>query len=243
MLHFPKSQFVKPWALISLFAVTSLALPLSALADESERYNGYVYDQARDQYCKQNDSQNGGVVMGALAGGVVGNAVSGKRNKSFGTVAGAIIGAIVGSEVSRSPKTCIDTGYGDRQTDNNDQDYRQDQAYYPADNHNQTYENNTDQAYAPPPPPPPVYYNNRAASSDYSNRPDYSASNNHYPLPQDQVYYYADGSIATNPNRVYYSYDSMPVTPPSYVNYGYYSAQTYRPRHRHHHHYKRRNRY
>lgn len=48
------------------------------------------------------DKQDTGMVVGAAAGGILGNQVGRGSGKVLATVAGAVIGGIVGSEIGRS---------------------------------------------------------------------------------------------------------------------------------------------
>ncbi len=48
------------------------------------------------------DKQDTGLVVGAAAGGILGNQVGRGSGKVLATVAGAVIGGIVGSEIGRS---------------------------------------------------------------------------------------------------------------------------------------------
>lgn len=47
-------------------------------------------------------SSGAGAVLGAIAGGLIGNSVSGYYDRGFGTVAGAGVGAVIGDSVERS---------------------------------------------------------------------------------------------------------------------------------------------
>jgi hypothetical protein len=51
------------------------------------------------------DNKTNGVVLGAVAGGALGNSVSG-HNRGAGTVIGALLGAAVGHEIGRSTDSC-----------------------------------------------------------------------------------------------------------------------------------------
>jgi len=100
------------------------------------RYDGYCYER-KDQ------AQASGTIIGAVAGGLLGNSVSNRWNRGSSTVAGALLGAVVGNSIGRSSVEC----YGGR--------------YY-------AY---TDGYYAPPPPPDGytvVYYERRPPVEYYS---------------------------------------------------------------------------
>ncbi len=75
-------------ALISTGLVaTAVAVPQTASA-----YTHYVckYEQKHDEHV--------GTVLGAVAGGLLGNSISG-HNRGLGTVAGAVAGGVVGSKM------------------------------------------------------------------------------------------------------------------------------------------------
>ena len=52
-------------------------------------------------YCKRNDGTTG-LIVGAVAGGVLGNVIDGGHSRSAGTILGAIVGGAVGSQVDRN---------------------------------------------------------------------------------------------------------------------------------------------
>lgn len=49
-------------------------------------------------YCKRNDGTTG-LIVGAVAGGVLGNAIDGGHSRSVGTILGALVGGVVGQQV------------------------------------------------------------------------------------------------------------------------------------------------
>jgi surface antigen len=49
-----------------------------------------------------NNRENGGMVVGAAAGGIIGNQVGRGKGNILATVAGVVVGGIVGSEIGRS---------------------------------------------------------------------------------------------------------------------------------------------
>ncbi len=81
------------------------------------------------------DNKTNGVVLGAVAGGALGNSVSG-HNRGAGTVIGALLGAAVGHEIGQSTQSCT---------------YEQPRTvvYQP-----QGYVTRTETVYTPAPPPP-----------------------------------------------------------------------------------------
>ena len=74
--------------LAAALAIPSLAAPMSASARS---------------YCEQraHDRKVGGTVIGALAGGLLGNAVSHGGGKTGGTILGAGAGAVIGNNMAR----------------------------------------------------------------------------------------------------------------------------------------------
>jgi len=62
--------------------------------------------------CEQHQADNraAGTVIGAIAGGLLGNAVSHGGGRTGGTVIGAVGGAVVGNQLARSNNSCPD-GY------------------------------------------------------------------------------------------------------------------------------------
>jgi Glycine zipper 2TM domain len=92
------------------------------------RYNGYYADryyregpQYRERrlsrneriyrgqdgryYCRRRDGTTG-LVVGALAGGALGNAIAPGDSQTLGTIIGAIAGAVIGREVDRGNARC-----------------------------------------------------------------------------------------------------------------------------------------
>ena len=68
-------------------------------------YAGYAYYADQCQRVKQNRNV-AGTVIGAVAGGLLGNAVASGGGKTGGTIIGAAAGAAVGSNVARSTINC-----------------------------------------------------------------------------------------------------------------------------------------
>ncbi|MFN3619204.1 glycine zipper 2TM domain-containing protein [Sphingorhabdus sp.] len=68
---------------------------------------------AQDDGCKRDG--NGriiGTAVGAGAGGVLGNVIAGRGDKTEGTIIGAIVGAVVGNQVSKSDRGDCRSAYG-----------------------------------------------------------------------------------------------------------------------------------
>ena len=62
---------------------------------------------AQDDSCRRDG--NGriiGTAVGAGAGGLLGNVIAGRGDKTEGTVIGAVIGAVIGNQVSKSESGC-----------------------------------------------------------------------------------------------------------------------------------------
>jgi len=60
----------------------------------------YYRDRARDK-CNDGD---GGTIVGAIAGGLAGNAIAGRGDRTLGTILGGAVGAIAGREIDRSDR-------------------------------------------------------------------------------------------------------------------------------------------
>jgi hypothetical protein len=52
-------------------------------------------------YCKRNDGTTG-LVVGAIAGGVLGNVIDGGHSRSVGTILGAVLGGVAGKSIDQS---------------------------------------------------------------------------------------------------------------------------------------------
>ncbi len=62
---------------------------------------------AQDDGCRRDG--NGriiGTAIGAGAGGVLGNVIAGRGDKTEGTIIGAVVGGIIGNQVSKSDRGC-----------------------------------------------------------------------------------------------------------------------------------------
>ena len=53
------------------------------------------------QRCRDGD---GGTIVGALAGGLAGNAIGGRGNRTLGTILGGAVGAIAGRSIDRADR-------------------------------------------------------------------------------------------------------------------------------------------
>ena len=75
---------------------------------ERERYRDYRRGDRRYTYrgrttdrCRDGD---GGTIVGAIAGGLAGNALAGRGDKTLGTVLGGVVGALAGREIDRADR-------------------------------------------------------------------------------------------------------------------------------------------
>ncbi|HSX56006.1 MAG TPA: glycine zipper 2TM domain-containing protein, partial [Sphingomonas sp.] len=65
--------------------------------DRGDRRYSY---RAREK-CNDGD---GGTIVGAIAGGLAGNALAGRGDRTLGTILGGAVGAIAGREIDRSDR-------------------------------------------------------------------------------------------------------------------------------------------
>ncbi|MGB5076231.1 MAG: glycine zipper 2TM domain-containing protein [Sphingorhabdus sp.] len=70
----------------------------------SERDRIYRGQDGR-YYCRHSDGSTG-LIVGAIAGGVLGNVIAPGRSETLGTILGAIAGGIVGREIDRDDIKC-----------------------------------------------------------------------------------------------------------------------------------------
>jgi outer membrane lipoprotein SlyB len=106
----------------ALIAAVAMALPLTACSDfggggggpgYASNNDGY-YMRDNDQiyrdnnggyYCKRKDGTTG-LIVGGLAGGLLGNVIAPGGSKTLGTVLGAGAGALVGNQIDRKKVRC-----------------------------------------------------------------------------------------------------------------------------------------
>jgi outer membrane lipoprotein SlyB len=74
-------------------------------------YRDYRYDrrEARRDYrnnYRRCDKGTGGTVIGAVAGGLLGNEVARRGNKTEGTIIGAAVGALAGRAIDKADSNC-----------------------------------------------------------------------------------------------------------------------------------------
>ncbi len=89
---------------LAAMTLTGLA-PTLAMADNRDvrNYDGYCY-------VKQSDAKRNGLIVGAVAGGLIGSQVS-KHERGLGAVLGAIAGGAIGSNVGKSSVKCYNGEY------------------------------------------------------------------------------------------------------------------------------------
>ncbi len=63
------------------------------------RYDDRRYARNRNRGCENGD---GGTVIGAIAGGLLGNQVAGNNNRLLGTILGGGVGALAGRAIDKS---------------------------------------------------------------------------------------------------------------------------------------------
>jgi hypothetical protein len=64
-------------------------------------YRGYNRSYRARQKCNDGD---GGTIVGAIAGGLLGNTVAGRGDRTLGTILGAGVGALAGRAIDRSDR-------------------------------------------------------------------------------------------------------------------------------------------
>lgn len=81
----------------------ALGAPVVASAQDSNQYDGYCY-------AKETDAKKNGLIIGAIAGGLIGSQVS-KNERGLGTVAGAVAGGALGRQIGKSSVKCMNGEY------------------------------------------------------------------------------------------------------------------------------------
>ena len=74
------------------------------------RDRDYRYDRSarayrnnrQNRYYRRCDNGDGGTIIGAIAGGLLGNSVAGRGDRTLGTVLGAGVGALAGRSIDRA---------------------------------------------------------------------------------------------------------------------------------------------
>ncbi len=107
--------------LAPLLAIAATAMPLAACSDlglgGDTRYasdrDGYVLgrndqiyrDDRGNYYCRRPDGRRG-LIIGGLAGGVLGNIIAPNGSKTLGTIIGAAGGAVAGDAIEKGQMRC-----------------------------------------------------------------------------------------------------------------------------------------
>lgn len=78
--------------------------------DRHDRYDRREYRRG-DRYYRNNgyqrcDKGTGGTIIGAVAGGLLGNEVARRGNKTEGSIIGAAVGALAGRAIDKSDSNC-----------------------------------------------------------------------------------------------------------------------------------------
>lgn len=80
--------------------------------DRYDRYDRREYRRG-DRYYRNNNYRNdrcdkgtGGTIIGAVAGGLLGNEVARRGNKTEGSIIGAAVGALAGRAIDKSDSNC-----------------------------------------------------------------------------------------------------------------------------------------
>jgi uncharacterized protein YcfJ len=90
-------------ALLTITVANGVAAPAEA-RDRRHGYNRH-HDHHRDYRRSSRrcyDKGNGGLAIGAVAGGLLGNTVAGHGDKTLGTVLGAAGGGLLGRSIDRN---------------------------------------------------------------------------------------------------------------------------------------------
>lgn len=90
-------------------AITPIATAPAFAKNGKSAYSAGYRDGQRSRaagYNCRRDSNAEGTVIGAVAGGVAGNALAKPGQKTLTTVVGAGLGGLVGREIDRSEKRC-----------------------------------------------------------------------------------------------------------------------------------------
>lgn len=73
---------------------------------EYRRGDRYYRNNNRNNYQRCNNSGTGGTIIGAVAGGLLGNEVARRGNKTEGSIIGAAVGALAGRAIDKSDSNC-----------------------------------------------------------------------------------------------------------------------------------------
>jgi hypothetical protein len=105
-MEFDMRKITLALAATAMAVPATLSLPLPAQAqgryyDRGGNYNGPTWRGRDGRYrCRRSDGSTG-LVIGGVAGAVLGNSVAGHGNRGLGTVIGGVAGALAGREIDR----------------------------------------------------------------------------------------------------------------------------------------------
>ena len=68
--------------------------------------NDYIYRGSDNRYYCRRDDGTTGLIIGGIAGGVLGNVIARERSKTIGTIIGASAGAIIGKSIDDGNIVC-----------------------------------------------------------------------------------------------------------------------------------------
>lgn len=91
-------------------AASTLALASAPELAQARTHHGRYYHRtyySRSNYreCKRSHANNG-TIIGAVAGGLLGNAVAGRGSRTGGTLIGAGAGAVAGHQIAKHNANC-----------------------------------------------------------------------------------------------------------------------------------------
>lgn len=73
---------------------------------EYRRGDRYYSNNYRNDYQRCRNSGTGGTIIGAVAGGLLGNEVARRGNKTEGSIIGAAVGALAGRAIDKADSNC-----------------------------------------------------------------------------------------------------------------------------------------
>ncbi len=101
----------KTFLALTMAAVAMPAATVPAEARSDRKYertdNGIRYWRGNDgrYYCKRKNGTTG-LLIGGVAGALIGRSIDTRGDRTVGTVVGAAAGAVVGREIDRGPARC-----------------------------------------------------------------------------------------------------------------------------------------
>lgn len=72
--------------------------------DNGRTYRGYDQNYRNNRAYKKCQDGDGGTIVGAIAGGLLGNLIAGRGDKTIGTIIGGAGGALAGRAIDRSDR-------------------------------------------------------------------------------------------------------------------------------------------